>query len=193
MTGKFASNPHHNRIGRSLALVGVVLAVSACSTTPESSPDQKQSATDTDTVHKTAGLDDFRTCRDDALTLARKARAAGVPGRYLASARLLASCPEKLGPNPSTTAQRERMRVMALSVVTYLKGGHVQAATEELNAFETAYPNRDLYFANGASFVESMSVLVNQTSDKNSPSVATMNVPENLKHEIRRTRHWANN
>jgi len=128
----------------------------------------------------------YRACRDEGLGLDRQARAAGDPGRYLAVARILEGCESDLGPSASALATEERMRAYAVSVQARLKGGDVAGARASLERFAEAFPDRDLFFDDGASFIETLDAVLG-----GGRSAAGANVPRPLAEELARVARWS--
>ena len=52
------------------------------------------------------------------------------------------------------------MRLSALSVVNYIKGGDNENARRGLGTFKQTFDDRDLYFADGSSFIETSELLL---------------------------------
>ena len=136
---------------------------------------------------------EFRACRDEALQLDGLARSSGDTARYLASARLLEGCESNIGPEAASISEEERMRAYGLSVQNYLKGGDAASARENLESFKRAFPDKDLYYADGSSFRETMGVLLGQADSKDFGQFAVLNVGRPLKDEMRRMDHWKRN
>lgn len=132
----------------------------------------------------------FRACRDEAVQLDAQARASGVAGTYLASARLLENCESELGPNAAGLAVDERVRAFALAVQNHLKGGDVAASRAGLDTFRQAFPDQDLYYPDGTSFVESMEMVLGLTEPNAAGMFSTSNTSPALKKEIRRVQYW---
>lgn len=132
---------------------------------------------------------EYRACVEEAMTLDDQARRNASAAQYLASAQLIESCETKLGPAAADVAQDERMRAYALGIFNALKGGDPARATRMLQQFETAFQGRDLYFADGTSFTESMGVLVGRETGEG--RFSTLNVNRELKNELRRVDQWS--
>jgi hypothetical protein len=133
---------------------------------------------------------DYRNCRDDAIELDTKARKSGDTGRYIASARILEKCESSLDQQASEVGRDERIRSYALSIQNYLKGGDVEHARTNLESFKKVFPDVDLYYPNGSSFIETMEALLGQKDLQSFGQFAQMNVNSDLKDELRRIRHW---
>lgn len=135
----------------------------------------------------------YRECRDEALLRDEQARQSGSAARYIASARLIESCEAELGPEGSNVALEERMRAYALSIQNHVKGGDLESARRNLETFEKSFDGYDLYYANGASFAETMRVLLGEHDEPELGQFSMLNVDEELKAELRRIRYWARN
>lgn len=128
----------------------------------------------------------YRTCRDEGLGLDRQARAGAEPGRYLAVARVLEGCEADLGSAAAALAVEERMRAYAVAIQARLKGGDVVGARSGLERFEAAFQDRDLFFDDGASFIETMDAVL----DGATPRVGS-NVPKPVSEELARVARWS--
>ena len=138
-------------------------------------------------------MQNYRECLDEAAILDSKARQAGSHARYLASARMMEKCEAGLGPESSGLAVEERMKSYALSIQNYFKGGDVIKARANLNKFKAAYSDHDLYYSDGASFSDTMSLLLGLENDSALGEFSTVNVNPMLKTELRRIRYWQRN
>ena len=135
----------------------------------------------------------YRTCRDDALALDGQARGEGSSARYLAAARLLEKCEAEVGPEAASVGVDERMRAYALSIQDYFKGGDVARARTNLETFKQTFDGADLYFADGASFVESMEIILGLRDRTAVGEFSLANVSTEMKSELRRVRYWTRN
>lgn len=138
-----------------------------------------------------SAMRDYRSCRDEAFALDEKARADGSRGRYLASAELLEKCESNLGAESRGLAVDERMRAYALSIQNYFKAGDMERARDNLARFRQAFPENDLYYADGSSFTETMELLLGQRDLKG--GFAMLNVNDELKDEVLRIDYWRRN
>ena len=136
---------------------------------------------------------EYRKCRDNALELDRQAREGASPARYLASARLLEKCEAELGPEAAGVAVEERLRAYALSVQDHFKGGDVVKARENLERFKQSFPDKDLFFKDGSSFVETMEILLGLKDRSMVGEFSVANVNSDVKSELRRVRYWKRN
>ena len=134
---------------------------------------------------------EYRTCRVEGMELDKKALASGSQGTYLASAQVLEKCEANLGPGANASISKgERMHAYALSVQNYLKGGDVARARDNFDKFQTAFPNRDLYYADGSSFISTMEALLGRSEPWTFGEFANLNVNTQLKGEMRRMNYW---
>jgi hypothetical protein len=140
-----------------------------------------------------SAIRDYRQCREEALILDGQARADGSGARYLTAAHMLEGCDSSVGPEGAHLARDERMRSYALSVQDYFKGGDVARARANLATFKKSFPGSDLYYANGASFVETMEVLLGLRDRMAVGIFSVANVSSELKAELRRVRYWTLN
>ena len=140
-----------------------------------------------------SAMRDYRNCRDQALELDSQARKEGTPSRYLASARLIDTCESELGSTAKKIGEEERIRAYALSVQNYFKGGNIVKARQNLEKLRSGFPGKDLYFADGSSFIETMEVILGLKSSASLYNLALANVNEDLKTEFKRFNYWAKN
>ncbi len=137
-----------------------------------------------------SAMRNYRQCRDEAVSLDELARKDGSRPRYLASARLLEKCEAELGAEGRGIAVDERMRAYALSIQNYFKAGEMVQARENLGRFRQAFPQNDLYYADGSSFSATMEVLLGERESDGRASFAMLNVNDELKDEVRRIDYW---
>ena len=171
---------------------GLILALSACTFTAQTDPAEGIGFREARFAEISA-MREYRKCRDDGLELDRQARQEGSAGRYLASARLLETCEANLGPEAKGVAKDERMRAYALTVQNHLKGGDVAKARENLDRFKSAFEGKDLVYADGSSFTETMEILLGLRERSSVGEFSMANVGESLKAELRRVRYWKRN
>lgn len=135
-------------------------------------------------------LQGFRSCRKEGQSMDELARSSGNPGQYLASARILEGCAARLAVSPEAVDEDARMRVAALSVLNWAKGGDAAKARQGLSAFEAEFPGRDLYYPDGTSFTETMAMGLGLSADDAAGAFSAANVNPRLKAEMRRVRYW---
>lgn len=133
---------------------------------------------------------EFRACQDEVLTLDRQAQSAADPAVYLSSAKLAQSCELQLGTHAGSIPQDERMRGYALSIQNFLKAGDIRSARASLDTFKGAFVGSDLYLPSGASFIDTMDLLLGNIDVPEQPNLALLNANGELKDELRRTVRW---
>ena len=188
-----------NRLGKSdrgrnllVGAVGLtaVLLSSACQTT--SSPSEGIGFREA-RFQEISAMENYRSCVDDAVKLDQDARSKGNPGGYIASARLIEKCEADLGPEAAHVAIEERMQAYALGIVNYAKGGDLATAQANLGMFQTAFAGYDLYLPNGASFIDTMTLLTGKRSIPNSYELSMLNINAKTETEFERLKYWKKN
>lgn len=167
-----------------LPVLGLAAALSACVTVPQPSGEgigYRQAR-----FAEVEAMRAYRACRDEGMALDRQARAAGDAGRYLAVARILEGCEADLGQAAASLNLEERMRAYAVAIQAHLKGGDVAGARAGLERFEAAFAGRDLFFDDGASFIDAMDTVLD--GDR---AEAGANIPRPLADEMARIARWS--
>lgn len=177
------------RLALTILASGSIFALTACMSTGTGEGIGYREAR----FNEISAIRGWQSCRDEALELDRQARTEGSSAQYLASAKLIEKCESDAGPDVSKVPSDERMRAYALSSQNYLKGGDVPKARETLERLRDAYPGADLYYANGASFIDTMELLVGVEDRTNQGDLGIANVDSDLKSELRRTQYWKRN
>lgn len=176
---------------RGAGLVLALLAVSACTTSnapdPLSTAEFRQAR-----FQEIENARSYRACRDEALELDSQARVRGSAGAYLNSAQILESCESDLGGESRAVSAEERMRLKALAVLNYIRGGDIDSAQRSYDGFTAAFPDSDLYLADGSSFRNTAEVLLGRTDSLSFGAFATLNVGDDVQSEMRRLHHWKN-
>ena len=85
---------------------------------------------------------------------------------------------------------QERMRLQAAAILALLQAGEVGQAQTQLSIFQTTFKQQDLRLPNGASFVDNVSLLVNQHSASDFVDGSLVNANPALKYELRRAHYW---
>lgn len=182
------------RLGRTAAGGAVLLSVAACNTLYGGEQPSSEGIGYRDARYQEiAAMREFRDCRDQAVELDEKARISHSPGQYLASARLLEKCEANLGPEARNVAVEERMRAYGLSIQNYIKGGDMVSAQANFEDFQQAFPEQDLYYPDGTSFLETMGTLLGRQKETDYGRFSTLNVNRDLKDEMRRVTYWQQN
>lgn len=189
MTPIPSASPSAAPLRRIAALSAMTLLLGACSLTGHDDPLPDLSFRES-RFEQMQGIKAFESCRDEGLTLDTQARSRASAGAFLTSARVLDGCRANLGSAADGVPLAERMRVHALAVVNYFKGGDIEQARRSFEAFKAAYPDNDLYFADGSSFVETTQVLLGRADPISFGQFAALNVNDRVKSEMRRLNHW---
>jgi len=132
---------------------------------------------------------DWRDCRDEGMALDREAGQARAPARYLAAARVLEGCESGIGPEAAGLAPEERMRAYAIAVQARLKGGDPAGARAGLDRLRAAFPDRDLYFDDGTSFLDTIEAVLTVGAGGRAPRGAA-NVAGDVDGELQRLARW---
>lgn len=174
-----------------LGLISLILTLGACqlTTSPDPTAGLKFRA---DRYAQYEKKQAFERCRDEAHERDEQARGTGSSGGYLISAKVAQKCVVELGSGEDLVSKDEQMRLSALSVINYFKGGDVEQARRSFEEFKSRYPEHDLYFADGSSFVASSEALLGRTESWTFGEFSSLNVNAELKREIRRMHHWKN-
>lgn len=173
-------------------LVGMGLLVTACNVHTGQSASEGIGFRETRFAQISA-MRSYRQCRDDAVKLDTKAREDGSNSRYLASAKLFEKCEQQVGPDAVNVATEERLRAYAISILNYFRGGNISKARANLQSFKQTFPDKDLLFSDGSSFVDTMEVLLSMNDRAALGQFSTLNASQQLKSELRRVNYWKNN
>ena len=136
---------------------------------------------------------EYRQCTNDAMVVDQSARQENAPARYTKSAQLIAKCEAGLGERASLVPVEERMRNYALDVQNHFKGGDVVQARANLEKFKATFADKDLYYADGSSFVDTMEILLGLRDYTALGEFSVANVNSVVKAELRRVRYWKTN
>ena len=170
---------------------GSLLILSACNLNQASNPLPDPSFREA-RFQQMQKLQTFRDCRDHALQLDKQAGSHGSAARFLTSATVTQKCVTDLGPAANIISADERMRLQALSVINYFRGGNVEMARRHFQKFKTNWPEHDLYLSEGTSFMATAEALLGGTEDKTFGQFMALNVADEVKAEMRRLAHWKN-
>ncbi|MGY8958144.1 MAG: hypothetical protein ACKVKG_01180 [Alphaproteobacteria bacterium] len=183
----------HKNIIRSAGLGVMLAALGACNLTTGGAPAMNHAAGADFRQARYAEVmrvDSFQSCKEEALLLDRQARKRGAAGAYLTSAGIMEKCEAGLGSSPRGVPHDDRMRLAALSVINYLKGGDSEKARHALSKFQRAFPEQDIYFRDGSSFIETTELLLGRSREMGFGEFAALNVNRSVKNEMRRLAHW---
>jgi len=176
---------------KTLAAVALTTALGACQTTFPSQQVEGIGYREARLTELTA-IREWRSCKDEALEIDRLAQSTGNVGKYLASARLIEKCESELG-DITNVAVDERMHAYALGIQNYFKVGDISKARDNLSKFKEEFSGKDLYYADGGSFIETMEILVGVRSRKEMGAFELVNINNELKSELKRIRYWTRN
>lgn len=177
------------RLKRTGMIVGAIALLAACSTNGNNAPVNDVSFRES-RFEQMQSIQAFESCRDEGLMLDSQARSRASAGAFLNSARVLDGCTEELGTAASSVPQTERMRLDALAVTNYFKGGDVEQARRSFDAFKADHAGSDLYFGDGSSFIQTTEILLGRSAPMSFGRFAALNVNDDVKREMRRINHW---
>jgi hypothetical protein len=135
----------------------------------------------------------YRDCVDDAYAVAEDAARNQQAAGYRTSANIIEKCEADLGPEARNLAQEERMQAYAVGILNHIKAGDIQKARVNLDIFKSTFAGFDLYLANGASFVDTASILTGTSTEATGTTMALLNLPPDLRAEMQRARFWKHN
>ncbi len=186
---RLASPMPRSALRRAGLLAGAMVVLAACGMNSTTNPVNDVSFRES-RFQQMQKIQAFESCRDEGLMLDSQARSRGSTGAFLTSARVLSGCSSELGEAASAVPQTERMRVDALAVTNYFKGGDVEQARRSFDAFKGRHGGSDLYFGDGSSFIETTELLLGRSEPMSFGAFASANVNDNVKREMRRMNHW---
>nr|WP_136249655.1 hypothetical protein [Ningiella ruwaisensis] len=123
-----------------------------------------------------------------------KAREKGIQSseshaQYLALANQAQRCLQGIRFFAQHPDNQEAMRLNALSVVNFIKGGDLDAANRSLTRFKQRFAQQDLVFEDYTSFIDTATAMLNP--DLNARQLAMLNINPVLRNELSRTRQWS--
>lgn len=139
------------------------------------------------------GLQNYQDCRKEVLQLSDQARVQKSPGGYLTSAQVAEKCLSGVAAHKHVVPVGERMRLHSVAVLNYLRAGDIASANSAFASFKRAYPEKDLYFTDGTSFIKTMEAFLARTDKQSFGEFAALNVNRGVKREMRRINHWKTN
>ncbi|MBA55691.1 MAG: hypothetical protein CMK89_14645 [Pseudomonadales bacterium] len=157
------------------------LIVAGCSTQPVAPP-----PTD---PHLDQIRADFSQCREQAYDMDASAREQQSAAQYQTAAGLFQHCVETFSDHHQVVAAEDMLVLQAMSVMDYLKAGNVESAREQLKLLRMAFPHHDLYLSDGSSFVDSMLLLLEFSSEE-SRRHQLLNTNRTLAMEFKRREYW---
>lgn len=130
-------------------------------------------------------LAEFNACKDEALAVDKRAREQQSPPQYQRAAELFEHCVTTYSRYENAIDADVVIQLQALSILDYLKAGDVKSARAQLHVFKNGFPNHDLYLSDGSSFVDTLSLLLEQNN-----KAALLNTNAVVSSEWRRRRYW---
>jgi hypothetical protein len=131
----------------------------------------------------------FDECHAGAMTRSRLAATESTAALYYSAARAMDNCLTDVTDNDVLDSPIA-MQAQALATMDFIKAGDLASASTSLAEFEYRYPDLDLYFADGSSFVESAGLLLGEYVQRDVAAGSLLNVGKKLKSELRRVDYW---
>jgi hypothetical protein len=176
-----------------IKVVSVVLAaafLSACLSTTSSEPRLRVSNS---AISSHVNHDYYQSmdgaCEQQAIEMDGFAQQSGQASQYLASAKAMLRCVKGIQFPKGHPDADKALRLMALSVINFVKGGDIDGAQIALKKTQTKFPNKDLYFADYSSFFDTATALLEQQR-LSRHQLAALNISSDLRTEIERHQYW---
>mgnify|MGYP000911623192 CR=1 FL=1 len=132
---------------------------------------------------------EFSQCRAQALKMDASAREHQSVAQYHTAANLFGRCVERYSTYTTVVSADEMLEIQALSILGFIKAGDLQSAEEQLQLMRDAFPEHDLYFSDGSSFVDSIYLLLD-TAPTASNDRRLLNVNPIVSAERQRRDYW---
>jgi hypothetical protein len=175
------------RIKHTIRVLFVLLTaafISACSSTTKSEPSL---------LISNINNNDFQTidaaCEQQAIKMDSFAQQSGQAAQYLASAKAMLRCVNDIQFPKGHPDADKALRLMALSVMNFVKGGDIDGAQVALRKTQSKFPDKDLYFADYSSFFDTATALLEQQT-LSRHQLAALNISADLRTEIERHQYW---
>lgn len=128
-------------------------------------------------------------CEQQAMDMDSFAQKSGQTAQYLASANAILRCVNGI-PFPKGHPDSDKaLRLMAVAVMNYVKGGDIDGAKVALRKTRSKFPDQDLYFADYSSFIDTATALLEQQT-LSGHQLAALNISSELRAEIKRHQYW---
>ena len=170
-----------------LFIIFAAAIISACSSTTKSEPILRISNNNHMNNDYYQTIDE--TCEELALGMERSAQQSGQAAQYLASAKAMLRCVQGIQFSKSHPDSDKALRLMALSVINFVKGGDIDNAKVALRKTQSKFPDTDLYFADYSSFFDTATALLDQQK-LSRHQLAALNISADLRNEIERQQYW---
>lgn len=129
------------------------------------------------------------SCEEQAMGMDRSAQQSGQAAQYMASAKAMLRCVQGIQFSKGHPDADKGLRLMALSVINFVKGGDIDGAQIALKKTQSKFPNQDLYFADYSSFIDTATALLEQHK-LTRHQLAALNISADLRTEIERQQYW---
>lgn len=172
--------PKNKRVAVVLTL-GLVLGLGGCANIPEDDGSQYRALADARAA--------FDVCHSDASARSQLAAQESTAALYYSAASTMDACLSSVG-HKKVMVSSVAMRAHALATTDYIKAGDLSAARDALTRFEERYSGKDLYFADGSSFIDSARLLLAGYTQNDVAPGSLLNAGKQLKSELRRADYW---
>ena len=169
-----------------LSVMFAAAFISACSSTTKSETNVRVSNNDMSNDYYQS-ID--TACEQQAIEMDSFAQQSGQAAQYLASAKSILRCVNGIQFPKGHPDSDKALRLMAMSVLNFVKGGDIEAAHIALKKTQTKFPNKDLYFADYSSFFDTATALLEQQK-LSRHQLAALNISADLRSEIERHQYW---
>ena len=140
--------------------------------------------------HVQADLSSSNAFDECLASLAEPLANANNPATYHLGAKYALACLDTAPVMTNRIVQVSVMQVHALAIAQFLKAGDISAATQQLRAFKSRFPNQDLLLEGGASFIHTVELAIGLVPKEQSASNSLLNASSSLKSELRRQQYW---
>lgn len=171
---------------RLLLSIFAAVFISACSSTTKTEPNLPIS---NHNQHNDYYQSIDSACEQQAIEMDSFAQQSGQAAQYLASAKAMQRCVSGITFPKGHPDGDKALRLMALSVMNFVKGGDIDAAQIALKKTQSKFPNQDLYFADYSSFFDTATALLEQQK-LSRHQLAALNISADLRAEIERNQYW---
>ncbi|MBT1449409.1 hypothetical protein KJ365_00820 [Glaciecola sp. XM2] len=170
------------RLINALAVVSSIFILSGCGATLANMPAPVENISPQITRIDNACLSQV-TERENAI------RDSHSPAQFIALANQSMRCLQGVRFYPNHPDNQQGMQLHALAVVNYVKGGDVETAQKQLDAFKVRFVQQDLVFDDYTSFIDTATALLDP--NLSARQLAMLNINPNLKSELSRVRQWS--
>ncbi len=132
----------------------------------------------------------FDRCFEAAAARSDKAVTGKSPALYHIAAKSMRDCVIDIHATAAFPRSDKAIHASALTIINYVKAGELEVASNQVRKFQSAYPRRDLYLADGTSFIESMQLLLGEVPGGAAERGSLVNASPQLKSELRRKDYW---